>query len=46
MKYIDYHNMKEFCTIAEVCHLFEMDKKKVQNSSGTKPGRCLWFQKS
>ena len=30
MKYIDYHNMKEFCTIAEVCHLFEMDKKELQ----------------
>jgi len=22
--------MKEFCTIAEVCHLFEMDKKELQ----------------
>ncbi len=30
MKYIDYRNMKEFYTIAEVCHLFEMDKKELQ----------------
>ena len=30
MKYIDYRNIKEFCTIAEVCHLFEMDKKELQ----------------
>ena len=29
MKYIDYRNMKEFYTIAEVCHLFEMDKKEI-----------------
>ena len=30
MKYIDYHKMKEFYTIAEVCHLFEMDKKELR----------------
>ena len=30
MKYIDYRNMKEFYTIAEVCHLFEMDKKELR----------------
>lgn len=30
MKYIDYRNIKEFCTIAEVCHLFEMDKKELR----------------
>ena len=25
MKYIDYKNMKDFYTIAEVCRLFEME---------------------
>lgn len=30
MKYIDYRNIKEFCTIAEVCHLFEMDKNELR----------------
>ena len=30
MKYIDYRNMKVFYTIAEVCHLFEMDKKELR----------------
>ena len=30
MKYIDYRNMQEFYTIAEVCHLFEMDKKELR----------------
>lgn len=27
MKFIDYKNMKDFYTIDEVCHLFEMDKR-------------------
>lgn len=30
MEYIDYRNIKEFCTITEVCHLFEMDKKELR----------------
>ena len=52
MKYIDYRNMKEFYTIAEVCHLFEMDKKELRYYSekyGISPQEDLYgnhgFQK-
>ncbi|MDD3230849.1 MAG: hypothetical protein PHE09_16775 [Oscillospiraceae bacterium] len=31
MRYIDYHNMKDFCTIAETCRLFEMDKNALKS---------------
>lgn len=31
MKFIDYKNMKDFYTIDEVCHLFEMDKRMLQS---------------
>ena len=40
MKYIDYQHMKEFYTIDEVCHLFEMDKQALQfyaNKYGIQP---------
>ena len=30
MKYIDYKNMKDFYTVAEVCHLFEMDMETLK----------------
>ena len=30
MKYIDYKQMKEFYTIEEVCRLFEMEKRDLQ----------------
>lgn len=29
MKFIDYNNMKDFYTIQEVCHLFEMNKQEL-----------------
>ena len=31
MKYFDYKEMKEFYTIAEVCHLFEMEKPDLKH---------------
>ena len=31
MKYFDYKDMKEFYTIAEVCHLFEMEKHDLKH---------------
>ena len=40
MKYFDYKEMKEFYTIAEVCHLFEMEKmelKRCAEKYGVKP---------
>lgn len=33
MKYIDYKNMKDFYTIAEVCRLFEMEMIELQRYS-------------
>ena len=30
MKYIPYHDMKEFYTIPELCRLFEMDKPELR----------------
>ena len=33
MKYIDYKNMKDFYTIAEVCRLFEMEMMELQRYS-------------
>ncbi len=30
MKYIEYRTMKDFYTVAEVCHLFEMDKQTLK----------------
>ena len=33
MKFIDYNNMKDFYTVAEVCHLFEMDKQTLKQYS-------------
>lgn len=33
MKFFDYRNMKEFYTIAEVCHLFEMSKQELRHYS-------------
>ena len=40
MKYFDYKEMKEFYTIAEVCHLFEMEKLELKYCAekyGVKP---------
>ena len=31
--YLDYPNMKEFYTIAEVCRLFKMEKKDLKHYS-------------
>ncbi|MGO5027833.1 hypothetical protein [Candidatus Agathobaculum pullicola] len=33
MKYIDYKNMKDFYTTAEVCRLFEMDMETLRHYS-------------
>ncbi len=45
MKYIDYHEMKEFYTIQEVCRLFEMEKpelKKYCEKYGIEPQEDLY----
>ena len=31
MKYVDYKGMKDFYTIEEICHLFEMDKQTLKS---------------
>lgn len=37
MKYIDYKNMKDFYTIAEVCRLFEMEMIELVHPVVTTP---------